>query len=147
VPSASAVDARLLPERILTVAERHFERGDYWEAIQQLEPMVQRAEGPTLARANMLLARAYMKNPKWRKRAESVLQSVLDQNPRHIAACLALAGLYRDAHLPARAKSLYRKVLTIQPDHAEALQALAELEPPPEPAPAPSGLSGLFRRR
>ena len=136
-----------MPERILEVAERLFENEEYWETIQQLEPMVRRAEEPTRARARMLLARAYMKNPQWRKRAEGVLQSVLDENPRDVAACLVLAELYRDANLPARARALYRKVLDIQPWHAAALKALAALEPQAEEARAPSGLAGLFKRR
>ena len=146
-PFTSAIDERLMPERILEVAERFFENEDYWETIQQLEPMVRRAEEPTRARARMLLARAYMKNPQWRKRAEGVLQSVLDENPRDVAACLVLAGLYREANLPARAKALYRKILDVQPWHAEAKKSLAALEPQAEKARAPSGLTGLFKRR
>jgi tetratricopeptide (TPR) repeat protein len=146
-PLPSTIDARLMPERILEVAERLFEEGEYWEAIQQLEPMIRRAAEPTRARARMLLARAYMKNPQWRKRAEGVLQSMLDDDPRDIAACMVLAGLYRDANLPARARALYRKVLDIQPRHALALKALAALEPRAEETHAPSGLTGLFKRR
>jgi tetratricopeptide (TPR) repeat protein len=145
-PSTSTIDDRLMPERILEVAERLFENEEYWETIQQLEPMVRRAEEPTRARARMLLARAYMKNPQWRKRAEGVLQSVLDENPRDVPACLVLAELYRDANLPARAKTLFRKVLDIQPWHRAASKALAALEPQAESAPA-SGLAGLFKRR
>jgi curved DNA-binding protein CbpA len=146
-PLPSTIDARLMPERILEVAERLFEDEEYWEAIQQLEPMIRRAEEPTRARARMLLARAYMKNPQWRKRAEAVLQSMLDDDPRDIAACMVLANLYRDANLPARARALYRKVLDIQPRHALASKALAALEPQAEEAQAPSGLTGLFKRR
>jgi hypothetical protein len=143
----NTVDYRLMPERILRVAEGLFADGQYWEAIQQLEPMIPRAEGPTRARANMLLARAYLKNPKWKKRAEGVLQSLVQDNPRDVPACLALAGLYRDAKLLARAKSLYRKVLDVQPESAEALSALDELDPPRERVPVTSGLAGLFKRR
>jgi serine/threonine protein kinase/tetratricopeptide (TPR) repeat protein len=145
--STSTVDARLMPERILEDAERLFAAEEYWEAIQQLEPMVRRAEEPTRARARMLLARAYMKNPQWRKRAEGVLQSLLDENPRDVAVCLVLAELYRDAHLLARARALYRKVLDAQPRHAAATEALAALEPGAEEAHAPSGIAGLFKRR
>jgi tetratricopeptide (TPR) repeat protein len=136
-----------MPERILEVAERLFEDGDYWEVIRQLEPVVQRAEEPTRTRARLLLARSYMRNPRWRKRAEEVLQSVLDGNPRDVAACLVLAELYRDANLPARAKALYRKVLAIQPGQASAVHALADLEPRADDGQGPSRLAALFRRR
>jgi hypothetical protein len=146
-PIRSEVDARLLPERILSVAEELFADGQYWEAIQQLEPMIPRAEEPTRARANMLLARAYLKNPMWTKRAEGVLQGLVQDNPRNVAACLALAGLYREAKLLARAKSLYRKVLALQPECAEAVGALDELDPPGERSPVTAGLAGLFKRR
>ncbi len=149
-PAASPVlpiDARLLPGRILEIAEKSFQHGDYWETIRQLEPMVPRAEGPTRTRAMMLLARAYMKNPKWRKRAEGVLQSLLDENRRDIEACLVLAELYREASLPARARALYRRVLDIEPGHDAAASALTALEPQAEETPAPSGFAGLFRRR
>jgi cytochrome c-type biogenesis protein CcmH/NrfG len=95
----------------------------------------------------MLLARAYMKNPKWRKRAEGVLQSLLDENRRNVEACLVLAELYREASLPARARALYRRVLDIEPAHDAAVSALAALEPQVEEAPAPSGLAALFKRR
>ena len=136
-----------MPERILEVAERLFGKEDYWQTIQHLEPMVRRAEEPTRTRARMLLARAYMKNPQWRKRAEGVLQSVLDENPQDVAACLVLAELYSSANLPARARALFRKVVEIQPRHEAALRALAALEPQAEGARAPSGLAGLFKRR
>jgi len=146
-PLTSTVDERLRPDRILEAAEALFADGQYWEAIRQLEPMIPRAEEPTRAQARMLLARAYLRNPMWKKRAEGVLQSVLQDNPQDVAACLALAELYRDANLPARARSLYRKVLDIQPGRTEAVRALAALDQQEERAPATSGLAGLLKRR
>jgi len=146
-PLTSAVDTRLMPDRILGVAEALFAEGQYWEAIQQLEPMIPRAEEPTRAQARMLLARAYLKNPMWQKRAEGVLQSLLQDNPRDGAACLALADLYRDANLPTRAGSLYRKVLDIQPGRREAVRALAALDRQEEGAPATSRVAGPLKRR
>jgi Tfp pilus assembly protein PilF len=104
----------------------------YWEAIQQLEPMVRRAEGSTRSRAKILLARAYRKNPKWRKRAEGVLQSLLEEDPRDVVAYLLLAEIYRDAGLTARARALYRKILEIQPGYAAARRALDILKSPAE---------------
>jgi hypothetical protein len=146
-PLKSAVDARLMPDRILRLAEALVADRQYWEAIQQLEPMIPRAEGPTRARAKTLLAKAYLKNPMWTKRAEGVLQSLVQDNPRDVAACLALAELYRNAGLMARARSLYRKVLDVQPGCSEAVCALGDLDPQGEAAPATSGLAGLFGRR
>jgi tetratricopeptide (TPR) repeat protein len=146
-PPTSTVDERLKPESILGVAEALFENGQYWEAIRQLEPMILRSEEPTRAQARMLLAKAYMRNPMWRRRAEGVLQSLLQDNPKDVAACLALAELYRDANLPARARSVYRKVLDIQPGRSEAVRALAFLGQQEEREPATSGLIGLLKKR
>ena len=70
---------------------------------------------------------------------------MLDEDPRNVPACLLLAELYREANLNARAKTLYRKVLDIQPGHAGASDALAALVPRKEKASA--GVAGLFRRR
>jgi tetratricopeptide (TPR) repeat protein len=129
---------------VIEVARSLFDEGKYWEAIQQLEPMVPRAEGATRAQGRLLLARAYLKNPRWKKRAEAVLQSLLEESPRDFAACMLLASLYRDARLSARALALYRKVLEIQPGHPEASKAVAALEPA---APtAHRGFTSFFRR-
>jgi serine/threonine protein kinase/tetratricopeptide (TPR) repeat protein len=144
-PAPPDIDPRLAPEHVLEVARALFDERKYWEAIQQLEPLVPRAAGATRAEARLLLARAYLENPRWKKRAEGVLQALLDESPRDVAACLVLASLYRDAQLPARALALYRKVLEIRPGQPEARKAVAALEP--ASATSPRGLTGLFKRR
>ena len=141
------MDVRLTPDSILAHAERLFADEQYWDAIQQLEPLVRRAEGPTQARTMMLLAQAYMKNPLWTRRAEGVLQSLVHENPRHVEAHLLLAELYRATQLPARARAMYRKVLDIQPGHDEATRALAFLDPKGEGMSPPSTFSARFRKR
>ena len=143
----SAFDARLTPDHILAEAERLFQDEKYWDTLQQLEPMIPRAKGPTRARAKMLLAQVYMKNPLWKKRAEGVLQSLVEENPRDVAALLLLADLYRSNRLPTRAKSTYRRVLEIQPKHVEATRGLAFLEQQEETAPPASGFAALFKKR
>ena len=128
----------------------------YWEAIQQLEPMIRRADGRDTPRAHSCCwRRPIFKNPKWTRRAEGVLQSVLGtENPRHVAARLLLADLYCDVQpAPARAQwtLLYRRVAQdIQPGHAEATaRALAAPRAAGgRRAHAPVGLSPrLFKRR
>ena len=146
-PGPSVVDVRLTPEHILASAERLFQDEKYWDTIQQLEPMIPRAEGPIRARAMMLLAQVYLKNPRWKKRSEGVLQSLVQEHPRHVAAYLLLADLYRSSQLPTRARSMYRKVLEIEPGHEEASRALAFLEPQEEAAPPPLGFASFFKKR
>jgi hypothetical protein len=146
-PAPSTVDPRLLPEHVLGVAEQLFEAERYWDAIQQLEPMLPRALGDVRTRGKALLARAYLKNPKWKKRAEGVLLSLLEDNPRDLVACQLLAEMYVEARLHSRARALYQKMLEIQPSSA-VRAALAALEPPQQKVPeAAGGIAGLFRRR
>jgi serine/threonine-protein kinase len=146
-PATPSIDPRLRPEHVLEVARRMFEDGQYWEAIQQLEPMVVNARGETRIEGQLLLARAYLRNPLWKKRAEGVLQAMLDKDPQNIGACLLLADIYREAQLPARAKALYRKVLETQPGHAAAREALAFLDRPPGKAKGLGGVASFFKKR
>jgi hypothetical protein len=146
-PAPPGVDVRLTPEHILAGAERLFQDEKYWDTVQQLEPMIPRAVGPTRARAMMLLAQVYMKNPLWKRRSEGVLQSLVQENPRHVAALLLLADLYRSSRLPARAKATYRKVLEIEPRNREASRALAFLESQEGTAPPPSGFAAFLKKR
>jgi tetratricopeptide (TPR) repeat protein len=145
-PERPTFDPRLLPESILATADELFRQEAYWEAIQQLEPMIPRATGETRESAQLLLAQAYLKNPKWTRRAEGVLQALLAKNPRHVPAQLQLAEIYRASGLLSRARAAYEKVLEIEPDNVLASRALDFLEPKAN-EPRQSGLASLFRRR
>jgi tetratricopeptide (TPR) repeat protein len=135
------------PESQLQKAQGHFEAEQYWDAIQLLEPLIVRVEGTTRAQAGTLLAQAYLKNPKWRKRAEELLLDVVQRTPRYVPAHLLLGEVYRAGGLVMRARGFYQKVVALEPDNGAAGRALAELEPiPAEPAP-PRRIGGLFRRR
>jgi tetratricopeptide (TPR) repeat protein len=115
----------------------------YWEAIQILEPLIARAEGPTKARARVNLALAYLKNPHWVRRAEDLLLDVVRDRPQHAAAYLVLGRLYRGSGFPKRAACMYKKVLELEPEAAEAAQALAEIEAP-SPARGPRRLRAIL---
>jgi TolA-binding protein len=146
--NAAPEEPRVEPAAVIRTASRHFEKERYWDAIQLLEPLLQQCDGPMRVQAQMLLAKAYLKNPKWTKRAEETLLEVLHALPRYAPALLLLGDIYRTSGLVARARSAYQKVLAIQPDNEPAAQALAELEPPPEPEPPrPTGLRGIFKKR
>ncbi|HSD66603.1 MAG TPA: hypothetical protein VLF95_07870 [Vicinamibacteria bacterium] len=126
------------------VAEQHFKAERYWDAIQQLEPLLPHVKGETRIRVLMLLAQAYFKNPKWIKRAEAVLLTLVGEAPRHGPAHLLLAEIYRGSGLVARARASYTKVLTIQPDNEIARRGLAALD---SEAARSGGLRGLFKKR
>jgi serine/threonine protein kinase/tetratricopeptide (TPR) repeat protein len=115
-------------------AEKLFKEEKYWDAIQLLEPAIPRLERNARLRAQVLLARSYMKNPNWGRRAEELLQRVVQESPDHADAYVALGNLYRASQLKSRAQAMYRKAVQAQPGHAEALAELASLdsEGPPE---------------
>ncbi len=147
VPSATPVlDASLLPERILAVAEAFFAEGRFWDAIQQLEPMIPRATEPTRRRARLLLARAYQKNPMWIRRSEGILLALIEEEPGDTEAGMALGCLYRDAGLRARARSVYRRILDARPGLAGIAESLAEVEAEAS-ATAPASQPGSLRNR
>jgi hypothetical protein len=107
----------------LTMAETLLREEKYWDVIQALEPLVPRLRGPVSARARCVLARAYVKNPKWHHRAEDTLRLAIEDDPQQTDAYLLLAHIYADAGLPARASAMYRKVLALDPHNAEARAA------------------------
>ena len=108
---------------------RLFKEGKYWDAIQLLEPALSSLEGPPLAKARVILARAYMKNPKWLRRAEDTLQAVLQDAPEYAEAYVVLGLVYKATDQRARAVTMYRRALELQPGNAEAQAELSALDP------------------
>jgi tetratricopeptide (TPR) repeat protein len=145
------------------VAEEAVRRGEkliteekYWDAIQLVEPHLPNARGTGLIRARMVMARAFLKNPNWRKRAEEQLNKVLGDNPRHVEALFLLGDLYQGGGLKLRALAKFRKVTELDSLHEEARARVAllesdlahkeeegEEEQEPEP---PSGGGGFVKR-
>jgi tetratricopeptide (TPR) repeat protein len=100
----------------------------YWDAIQHLEKLIPLTRGLLRHRASVALARAYSKNPKWAKRADDILQSVVHERPDFVPAYLALGALYRAGNFVNRARAMYRRALELDPTQAEARAELASLE-------------------
>jgi tetratricopeptide (TPR) repeat protein len=140
--AAQQVDAAIASAERLIAAEK------FWDAIQLLERVEAQAQGKQGLRLRYVLAKAVVRNPHWVKRAEELLVSVVKEDPAHVGAHWLLAGIYRKGGLRARATSMLRRVLELQPDHEEAAEALRELAPAPEveaePEAPPSG--GLLKR-
>jgi tetratricopeptide (TPR) repeat protein len=125
-------------------AQRLMGEEKYWDAIQLLEEAIPRLEATASRRARVMLARAYMKNPKWRHRAEEVLGQVVREAPDAPEPYLVLGELYRGAQLRARAAAMYRKALQLSPRNEEALNALRAIDAEDRP---PSGDSGTGKNR
>jgi len=102
-------------------AEHLLAREQCWDAMQILErllPMLPR--GPLRRRVRILLAQACLRNPKWARRAEDLLQSVVSEDPSSVDAYAALGSLYKARGLPSRAASMFRKVRELAPGHPAA---------------------------
>lgn len=140
------------PELEATVAEESVKRGEeylaegkYWDAIRLLEPAVNALSGTWKVRARLALARAYLKNPHWVKRAEDVLHAITREDGRSAEAFFLLGRLYKQGGLRSRAASMFRKALEAKPDHEQAAAELAA-PPPEQTAEGGSILKKLFGR-
>jgi curved DNA-binding protein CbpA len=105
-----------------------------FDAIQLLEPAVERLSGKQKLRGQTLLARGYSKNPKWLKRAEELLLTVTRAQPENAEAWSILGRIYAERGIKSRALSMYKKALELKPDNEEAFKFVAEnggAEPPP----------------
>jgi tetratricopeptide (TPR) repeat protein len=118
----------------------------YWDAIQKLEPLMERLTGTNRLRAQLILARCYLQNPKWVKTAKETLETAVRENPKVPAAYALLAGLYKQQGLKTRAASMYRKILELKPEDKEAAEALAELDTKKEEPPPEDGGGGFLKK-
>jgi hypothetical protein len=128
-------------------AQRLMGEEKYWDAIQLLEGAIPQLEPTASRRARVMLARAYMKNPKWRHRAEEVLGQVVREAPEAPEPYLVLGELYRGAQLRARAAAMYRKALQLSPRNEEALNALRAIDAEDRPPNGDSGTGNKARKR
>jgi curved DNA-binding protein CbpA len=133
-----------LAEDAIAQATKLFEGERYWDAIQLLEPVLHAAQGRLRSRGRLLLARCYLKNPKWARRAEETLNQVTRDDPQEAEAWALLGGIYEGKGMRARALSMYRKTLELKPDHESAARYVSA-QPAEEPA-APEEGGGLFRK-
>jgi hypothetical protein len=144
-PAAPAIlDPRVALEAIAK-ADRFFIQEKYWDAIQALEGILGNAPPKPLSKARLLLAKCYLKNPNWVRRAEEQLQLLLKAEPKNVEANYQLAKIYANGGLKGRAVALLKKVLELKPDHEEAFADLTQLAPPPDEEPQNQGfLKKLF---
>jgi len=141
-PSRDEEEEARRAEEMIRRAGRLFDQEKYWDAIQLLEPAVVAARGKAQLSARILLARCLLKNPNWTKRAEEMLLAVTRDEPKAIQPWALLGALYAEKGLRARATSMYRRALELNPDHEEAKAYLAANAPEPEPPDDEGGAGG-----
>jgi serine/threonine protein kinase len=127
-PARSEAPARD-PADVVRQAEGLLAQRRFSEAVERVEPILSRVEGPLRTRASILLARGYMADPQGRGRAESVLLDLVREAPDCTPAYFFLGTLYRTDHKLDRARSMYRKVLELEPNHRGAKGELLALGP------------------
>jgi hypothetical protein len=135
---------RRVAEEAIRRANKAMEKEQYWDAIQLLEPAIDALTGRAHVRARVILATAYLKNPKWVKRGEEVFQTVIRDDPQNVDALLALARIYKAQGMRTRSISMFRKVLQAQPDNEEAKAEVPPESSPDEPPPAGGFIKKLF---
>ena len=118
-----------LAEEAVRKAVKLVEQGKYWDAIQLLEPAVELVGGKTRLRARVLLARCYVKNPKWAKSAEAMLLAATREEPKAVEPWALLGAIYAEKGLRTRATAMYRKVIELKPEQEEAARYLAQNAP------------------
>jgi hypothetical protein len=126
------VENALLADDVIRRAAHLVSASDNWSAIQLLEAVIPRIHAKELKHeAQVVLARACSRNPKWVKRGEDMLLAVVREDPACIDAYLELGMLYKELGLKARALSMFRKVSELKPGHALAAAEIRSLNPPP----------------
>jgi serine/threonine protein kinase/curved DNA-binding protein CbpA len=121
-PQPYTVPPEVVAERHYQQGYTHFERMEYFDAIQCLRECVRMI--PAEPRYHKLLAKALSKNPHWRKEAEEHFIVALKANEFDIECLLGLAENYEAANLKTRATAVYERILAFDPDHPVAREKL-----------------------
>ncbi len=112
-------------------AERLWNEGVSGEARAALEPIAARLTGELGTRARLVLGRCYLKVGSL-GRARSVLEEIIQADPRCVPAYLVLASVFRASTYldpgAERTRELYQKVLELDPENEEARSELARIE-------------------
>lgn len=133
VPGQSPEDLAWRAEESLKRAEEMLGEGKYWDTIQLLERQVSWLAGRARHRGRLVLAQAYLHNPKWLHRGEETLRTVIREDPLNVEAYYLLGTIYKSSGLKARAAGMFRKALELRPTHRPAADELAALDQAPPP--------------
>ena len=113
--------ARLLHRRAKTL----YSQKKYWEASSVLDEAVKL--DPTKASYFLLLGLCQMNLPRLRRMAAQSLQKVIDLESWNVEAFTAMGILFMSENQTHRAEGFFRKVLSLNPDHALARKKLDEI--------------------
>lgn len=125
------VENALLADDVIRKAKHLMAESDNWSAIQLLEAVIPRIRATEMRhKAQVALARACSRNPKWVKRGEEMLQAVVREDPGCADAYFMLGVIYKQNGFRARALAMFRKVGELKPGHAPAAEEIRSLDVP-----------------
>ena len=113
--------ARLLYRRAKTL----YAQKKYWEASASMDEAIRL--DPNKASYFLLLGLCQMNLPRLRRMAAENLQKAIDLENWNVEAFTAMGILFITENQPLRAEGFFRKVLSINPDHALARKKLEEI--------------------
>jgi len=119
-----AASRRARVEDALRAAEDLVQRQQADEAVSVLHEVLTQADEPRRRRIQLLLARAYVIDARWRRNAVVLLRELVEQDANDAEALAALGVLYRRDGLLARAESMFVRALAADPGLAEARTGL-----------------------
>jgi curved DNA-binding protein CbpA len=119
----------LSPTEAIERAAQSVVRERYWEALPLLEKAVPRAEGAARRKGRVLLARLYARDPDWVDAAEELLNTVLAEEPENAEVLFYIGLIQEHRGSLGQALASFRRVLALDPQHADARRRVADLGP------------------
>ncbi len=111
------------PEKYMQEGISHFQKQEYDQAIASYQKAIQLA--PKSAAAYNLLGMAYrfkynqLRNPELRAQEIGAFEKAVEIDPQYWVAMINLGVTYYDQGDKARAAALFKKALSLNPNHPE----------------------------
>ena len=126
-PPPGPEERRARVEDALHSAEASIARREIDEAVGGLHDVLSQADDGQQRRIRLVLARAYVGDPRWRRYGLGLLSEMLRETPDDADALDTLGLLYHRQGLLARAEATLRRALDSDPGHVEARTHLREV--------------------
>jgi tetratricopeptide (TPR) repeat protein len=123
-PASSSVSRGQRVLDAIDEAQACMSRGDHDAAVEVLHEVVRLADQGQRGRVRLLLAAAYVADPKKRRYALALLSEIVREEPSNAEALALLGTLYFREGLLARAESTLARAVTADPGHLQARAAL-----------------------
>lgn len=105
---------------------QYYQQRDFFTAVQQFREAVRLQ--PEVAKFRAGLAKAMMRNPRWRKEAEENFKKAIELDEFNADHRVDLGRLYLEAGMPRKAEAQFMEALAWDADNRAALRELAKIE-------------------